>query len=84
MTRILRRYSVFFGLAAALLCGWGFQSLEAAETQQLRIITTNDLHSYLKPLYYRYLDEMKPWGPQSREGDYVNKAELFYTHSTMF
>ena len=76
MTRILRRYSVFFGLAAALLCGWGFQSLEAAETQQLRIITTNDLHSYLKPLYYRYLDEMKPWGPQSREGDYVNKAEL--------
>jgi len=54
MTRILRRYSVFWGLAAALLCGWGFQSLEAAETQQLRIITTNDLHSYLKPLYWRW------------------------------
>lgn len=47
----------------------------AAEEQEIRIISTNDLHSYLRPIYYRYLDEMKPWGPQSREGDYEQKAE---------
>jgi len=77
MRRILRRLPIWRGLAAALLvCGLGFQPLLAAETKQIRFITTNDLHSYLKPLYYRYLDEIKPWGPQSREGDYVNKAEL--------
>ena len=44
--------------------------------EQIRIITTNDLHTYLKPLYYRYLDELKPWGSQSREGDYVNKSTI--------
>ena len=48
----------------------------AAETKQIRFITTNDLHSYLKPIYYRYLDEIKPWGAQSRDGDYVNKAAI--------
>ena len=42
--------------------------------ESIRIITTNDIHTYLKPLYYRYLDEMKPWGEQSREGNYVQKA----------
>lgn len=65
------------GLATALLvlC-LGFQPLLAAETKQIRFITTNDLHSYLKPIYYRYLDEVKPWGQQSRAGDYVNKAAL--------
>ena len=52
------------------------QQVIAAETKQIRFITTNDLHSYLKPIYYRYLDEMKPWGAQSREGDYVNKAAI--------
>ena len=53
-----------------------FSQVFAAETEQIRFITTNDLHSYLKPIYYRYLDEMKPWGAQSRDGDYVNKAAI--------
>ena len=48
----------------------------ASETEQIRIITTNDIHSYLKPIYYRYLDDIKPWGSVSREGDYVNKAKI--------
>ena len=48
----------------------------ASATEQIRIITTNDLHSYLKPIYYRYLDDIKPWGKVSREGDYVNKAKI--------
>ena len=52
------------------------KNLMAASSEQLRIITTNDIHFYLKPLYYRYLDEIKPWGPQSREGDYVAKAGI--------
>ena len=51
-------------------------SLFASATEQIRIITTNDLHSYLKPIYYRYLDDIKPWGGVSREGDYVNKARI--------
>ena len=50
--------------------------LLASETEQIRIITTNDIHSYLKPIYYRYLDDIKPWGSVSREGDYVNKAKI--------
>ena len=48
--------------------------VSAAEESEIRIISTNDLHSYLRPVFYRYLDEMKPWGPQSREGDYGQKA----------
>ena len=51
-------------------------NLFASATEQIRIITTNDLHSYLKPIYYRYLDDIKPWGKVSREGDYVNKAKI--------
>ena len=51
-------------------------NLFATGTEQIRIITTNDIHSYLKPIYYRYLDDMKPWGNVSREGDYVNKAKI--------
>ena len=50
--------------------------LLSSETEQIRIITTNDIHSYLKPIYYRYLDDIKPWGSVSREGDYVNKAKI--------
>lgn len=46
----------------------------AAETEQIRIISTNDIHAYMRPIYYRYLDETKPWGIQSMEGDYVAKA----------
>ena len=48
----------------------------ASEGVEIRILGTNDLHSYLRPLHYRYLDEIKPWGRQSREGDYVAKAAL--------
>ena len=48
----------------------------AAEPVEIRILGTNDLHAYLRPVYYRYLDEIKPWGRQSREGDYVAKAAL--------
>ena len=48
----------------------------AAEPVEIRILGTNDLHAYLRPIYYRYLDEIKPWGRQSREGDYVAKAAL--------
>jgi len=51
-------------------------NLFASGTEQIRIITTNDIHSYLKPIYYRYLDDIKPWGKVSREGDYVNKAKI--------
>ena len=67
------------GFAATLLLvvamAFGFD-VSAAEEAEIRIISTNDLHSYLRPVYYRYLDELKPWGPQSREGDYEQKAEL--------
>ena len=53
---------------------FGF-SVYAAEEAEIRIISTNDLHSYLRPVYYRYLDALKPWGPQSREGAYEEKAK---------
>lgn len=45
-----------------------------SEAEQIRIISTNDIHSYMRPIYYRYLDETRPWGAQSMEGDYVRKA----------
>ena len=48
----------------------------ASEPAEIRILGTNDVHAYLRPLHYRYLDEIKPWGRQSREGDYVAKAAL--------
>lgn len=47
----------------------------AQDTEQIRIVSTNDIHSYLRPVYYRYLDLPRPWGTQSMEGDYVNKAQ---------
>ncbi len=50
-------------------------SVLASESERIRIISTNDIHSYLRPIYYRYLDEPKPWGKQSMEGDYANKSE---------
>ena len=65
----LRQAGVFLIL---LILPWNL--LFAAES--IRIITTNDIHTYLKPLYYRYLDEIKPWGEQSREGNYVQKASI--------
>ena len=53
-----------------------FSVVGASEPVEIRILGTNDLHAYLRPLHYRYLDEIKPWGRQSREGDYVAKAAL--------
>ena len=66
-----------FATTLLLLVAMAFGlDVSAAEEAEIRIISTNDLHSYLRPVYYRYLDELKPWGPQSREGDYEQKAEL--------
>jgi sulfur-oxidizing protein SoxB len=55
-----------------------FCALGASESEpvEIRILGTNDIHAYIRPLHYRYLDEVKPWGRQSREGDYVAKAAL--------
>ncbi len=50
-------------------------SVLASESERIRIISTNDIHSYLRPIYYRYQDEGKPWGIQSIEGDYAEKSE---------
>jgi len=50
-------------------------NVQASESERIRIISTNDIHSYLRPIYYRYQDEPKPWGTQSVEGDYANKSE---------
>lgn len=47
----------------------------ASESENIRIISTNDIHAYLRPIYYRYQDEPKPWGTQSIEGDYAKKSE---------
>ncbi len=41
---------------------------------QVRLISTNDIHSYMRSIHYRYLDEPRPWGIQSMEGDYIEKA----------
>jgi sulfur-oxidizing protein SoxB len=49
---------------------------DASEAAEIKIIGTNDIHTYLRPIYYRYLDSMRPWGPQSAEGDYLAKADL--------
>ncbi|MCY4468974.1 MAG: bifunctional metallophosphatase/5'-nucleotidase [Thiotrichales bacterium] len=61
------------GLLLAPISGFAASESEPVE---IRILGTNDLHSYLRPLHYRYLDEIKPWGRQSREGDFVAKAAL--------
>jgi sulfur-oxidizing protein SoxB len=49
---------------------------QTAVAERIRIISTNDIHSYLRPIYYRYQDELKPWGMQSMEGDYLQKTQL--------
>lgn len=66
-----RLVPVLIGLLLLSVSGAG-----ASEPVEIRILGTNDVHAYLRPLYYRYLDEIKPWGRQSREGDYVAKAAL--------
>ena len=63
-------------LALAGLLALPTAMVGATEPVEIRILGTNDLHAYLRPLHYRYLDEIKPWGRQSREGDYVAKAAL--------
>ena len=69
-------FKVYFASVFLLLLLTNAANLFASATEQIRIITTNDIHSYLKPIYYRYLDDIKPWGKVSREGDYVNKAKI--------
>ena len=49
--------------------------VSASESEQIRILSTNDIHTYMRPIYYRYLDQPRPWGIQSMEGDYVAKAQ---------
>lgn len=66
------------GQLLALLLVLGFCPIEtvlASGSGQVRIISTNDIHGYMRPVYYRYLDQPRPWGIQSTEGDYMNKAE---------
>ncbi|MCH7817350.1 MAG: hypothetical protein IIC60_12350, partial [Proteobacteria bacterium] len=46
----------------------------ASESEKIRIISTNDIHSYLRPIYYRYQDEPKPWGIQSVDGRSSDKT----------
>ena len=46
----------------------------ASESEQIRILSTNDIHSYLRPIYHRVLDQPRPWGIQSMEGNYVEKS----------
>ena len=69
-------FKVYFASVFLLLLLTNAANLFASATEQIRINTTNDIHSYLKPIYYRYLDDIKPWGKVSREGDYVNKAKI--------
>ena len=46
----------------------------ASESEQIRILSTNDIHSYLRPIYHRVLDQPRPWGIQSMEGNNVEKS----------
>ena len=49
---------------------------QPALAEKIRIISTNDVHSYLRPLFYRTQVEPRPWGIQSVEGDYLQKSRL--------
>ena len=59
-----------------VLAGASALNADRVEAAEIKIISTNDIHTYLRPIYYRYLDSMRPWGPQSGEGDYLAKADL--------
>jgi len=63
------------GLVCLVTAACAFDA-NASEAAEIKIISTNDIHSYLRPIYYRYLDNMRPWGPQSTEGDYLAKADM--------
>ena len=78
MVKCAKFLAVFSARLLTLLLVIGFyQSATAlaSESEKIRIISTNDIHSYLRPIYYRYQDETKPWGTQSIEGDYAKKSE---------
>jgi sulfur-oxidizing protein SoxB len=66
----------FTAALVLLLAAASTLDADAAQAAEIKIIGTNDIHTYLRPIYYRYLDAMRPWGPQSREGDYLAKADL--------
>ena len=55
---------VFFGL------------VQPVNAEKIRIISTNDMHSYLRPVYYRTQDEPRPWGIQAVEGDFLQKSRI--------
>ena len=74
VSNFLKNSSLIFIKAGIVLSVLFVSSTVIFSAESIRIITTNDIHTYLKPLFYRYLDEMKPWGEQSREGNYVQKA----------
>jgi len=71
--RRIRALALALGVLAALACAG---AAHAGEVTEIRIIGTNDIHTYMRPVYYRTLDEEKPWGVQSQEGDYVQKSGL--------
>ena len=78
MVNCARFWTIFFRRLLTVLLVLGFYqstSALAAEPERIRIISTNDIHSYLRPVYYRYQDEVRPWGIQSAEGDYAKKSE---------
>ena len=60
--------------ATLLALGAGLPATAQTESARIRIIGTNDIHSYMRPVYYRHLDEPRPWGEQSSDGDYAQKA----------
>ena len=76
VSNLLNNSSLIFKKVGIVLFLLFISSKVIFSAESIRIITTNDIHTYLKPLFYRYLDEMKPWGEQSREGNYVQKASL--------
>jgi sulfur-oxidizing protein SoxB len=65
---------VIFLLGLIILSVVSFTAV--GKNKKLRLIGTNDIHNYVRPIYYRYINEIKPWGETSREGDYAKKAAL--------
>ena len=75
MTAVRHRLVPVLALVGLLLAPFSMAGA-SSEPVEIRILGTNDLHAYLRPIHYRYLDEIKPWGRQSREGNYIAKAAL--------
>ena len=72
-----RRRGVFakWLIALPLAAGIGVPANAPASDGRIRIVGTNDIHGYLRPVHYRYPDQPSPWGSRASEGDYINKAE---------